>query len=164
MMAMRAVTNIFASLQGQKVALEEMDGVLRLMHFIVGLRQGEGPVGAGNNNLQMALVSAAFNYSCLAHRQRQGDTTGLREIQVEDLIRLTEVLGCIMHLQSDAEVLFRALMALGMILLAKQVDSSRLKAIVIRKTNVKECIDIAKSKSGDGRVRGVADECLGLLG
>jgi len=56
------------------------------------------------------------------------------------------------------------LMALGMILLTKQVDSGRLKAVIVRKTDVKECVDIAKSKSSDKRVRGVADECLSLLG
>ena len=165
MMAMRAVANAFNSPQGQQAAVTESEGILALMRLVAGVREGEGPIGTGNRNLQVSLATATFNYSCFAYRQtRSGAATDLRRLQEEELVQLAETVGCMMHLQSDAEVLFRALMALGMLLLAEKALADVLKAVVVRRTNVRECVDIAKSKSSDRRVRGVADECLALLG
>jgi len=110
MMALRTVTNLFATPEGRTLAAAEATAIVSLLARIAGVEGPQrGPVGADNLNLQIALTSAAFNFSCLALNQKDS-------VDLEQLMLLCQVAEAVIRLQSDPEVLFRALMTLGMVL------------------------------------------------
>jgi phospholipase A-2-activating protein len=155
MMALRTVTNLFTTPEGRNLAASEAPAVINLLARIAGVEgEGEGqagPIFPENNNLQIALTSAAFNYVVLAFNQRDA-------IDLEQIMLLCQVAEAVIRRQSDAEVLFRALMTLGMVL-AMGGD-----ALDLAKTlEVGEPVGEAAKKAGEERIKAVARECLGFL-
>ncbi len=72
MMALRAVVNLFATEPGRLVAAQHADKVVALMECVLGLSgkpvgDVQGPAGADNRNVLIALTSAAINFGVLAH-------------------------------------------------------------------------------------------------
>ncbi|KAL2167658.1 hypothetical protein VTG60DRAFT_959 [Thermothelomyces hinnuleus] len=152
MMALRTVTNLFATAEGRKLAAAEATSIISLIARIAGVEDDQGgPIGADNLNLQIAVTSASFNFTCLALNEKGS-------VDLELLMLLYQVAEAVIRRQNDPEVLFRALMTLGM-LLAMGGD-----ALDLAKTlEVGEPIGEAAKKSGEARIKALAQECLGYL-
>ncbi|KAK4125374.1 PFU-domain-containing protein [Parathielavia appendiculata] len=151
MMALRAVTNLFATAEGRSLAASEAAAITTLLARVAGVEGDLGPIGPDNNNLQIALTSATFNLTCLAFNQRES-------VDLELLMTLCQVAEAVIRRQSDPEVLFRALMSLGMVL-AIGGDARDLA----RTLEVGEPVGEAAKKSGEARIKALAQECLGYL-
>jgi phospholipase A-2-activating protein len=151
MMALRATTNLFATAEGRKLVVSEAAAIISLLARIAGVEGDQGAIGADNNNLQIALTSATFNFACLAFNQRDS-------IDLELVMALCQVAEAVIRRQSDAEVLFRALMTLGMILTIGG------DALDLAKTlDVGEAVGEATKKSSEARIKTLAQECLEYL-
>ncbi|KAL2136465.1 hypothetical protein VTI74DRAFT_3484 [Chaetomium olivicolor] len=152
MMALRAITNLFATPEGRQLVASTAPAVISLLGRIAGVEGEHGPIAPENNNLQIALTSAAFNFTCLAFNQRDS-------VDLEQLMMLCQVSEAVIKRQSDPEVLFRALMTLGMVL------SLGGDALDLAKTlEVGDPVsEAARKGAGEARIKSVAEECLGLL-
>jgi phospholipase A-2-activating protein len=151
MMALRAVTNLFGTAEGRKLVVREANAIVGLLARVAGVQDGQAPVGPDNNNLQIALTSAAFNFTCLAFNERDS-------VDLEVLMQLCQVAEGVIRRQSDPEVLFRAVMALGMILAIGGEARDVAKTL-----EVGEPIGEAAKKSGEARIKSLAQECLAYL-
>ncbi|KAH6697342.1 ubiquitin homeostasis protein lub1 [Plectosphaerella plurivora] len=147
MMALRAVANIFATAKGREVAAADAATVASLLELVVGI-SGSG-VGQSNRNVLIAATTALINYSVLTYNAK----TSVSDSEV--VRRLLAVLGKILSTQSDAEVLYRALVALGTFTVYFKADAAALGA--------KSWVETAKGKTVESRVKDVADECLARL-
>ncbi|KAK4230994.1 ubiquitin homeostasis protein lub1 [Podospora fimiseda] len=151
MLSLRTVTNLFSTEEGRRLAVEESAGIITILARIAGLMDNLPPIGKENNNLQIALTSAIFNYSCLTFKESGAATLDI-------LSGVCEIAVGVISQQSDAEVLFRAVMALGMILAAGGQGKSVAKAL-----GVGGAIGEAAKKSGELRIQTLARECMVFL-
>jgi phospholipase A-2-activating protein len=159
MMALRTVTNLFATAEGRAVVAAEAPAVISLLARIAGV-EGD-PIGVDNNNLQIALTSAAFNFACLAFNQKQQQqptAAAAAAIDLEQLMLLCQVAEAVVRRQSEPEVLFRALMTLGMVL----VTGAEARELA-RTLELGDPVGEAAKKAGEARIKAVAQECLALL-
>jgi phospholipase A-2-activating protein len=168
MMALRTITNLFASPAGRSVVAHGAHDVLSTLERIVGVSEGvpslanagAGAIGKNNRNVQIALTSAAFNYTCLAYLQhkKSKDAGEVEEIGVDVLALLCNILGRVIKDQTDGEVLYRALMSLGMVLaIGGEVRDT------VRALDAEQWIRDAIRKGTDDRVKDVGAECLAVL-
>lgn len=145
MMGARTLVNLFGSADGRSLANSKADKGISLLERLVGVKGGEA-IGQHNRNVLIAVTTAAVNYSVLANKEKL--------LIPEQRRRLAVVLGKVIQEQSDSEVLYRALVALGTILATSKNETKSL--------GVSAWIEAAASKSADARVQGVASECLKL--
>ncbi|KAB5546935.1 PUL domain-containing protein [Coniochaeta sp. 2T2.1] len=168
MMALRTITNLFASPAGRSFVANSAHDVLSTLERIVGVSEGvpsqanagAGPIGKTNRNVQIALTSAAFNYTCLAYLQhkKNKDAVDVAEVGVDVLALLCNILGRVINDQTDSEVLYRALMALGMVLaIGGEVRDT------VRALDAEKWIRDAIKKGAEQRVKDVGAECLAYL-
>lgn len=168
MMALRTITNLFASPAGRSVVAGAATDVISTLERIVGVsvgvpsqaNAGAGAIGKNNRNVQIALTSVAFNYTCLAYLQHKKtkDATDVDEISVDLLALLCNILGRVIKDQTDSEVLYRALMSLGMVLaIGGEVRD------VVRALDAEQWIRDAIRKGAESRVKEVGAECLAYL-
>lgn len=150
-MAMRAVTNIFATDQGRRLAVAVFDRVVSIMEAILGIEAEPftGPVGPNNRNLSIALTSVALNYAVLAWSQTAKG--GKTELSTEGLSLLVNCLGEVLQNNNDASTVVRALVALG-----TMAKVEGLKAVV-KDLGAAGWARIAKGRSGDAAVKEWAD-------
>lgn len=151
MMALRTITNLFGTTEGRKLVTQEASAIASLLVRIAGVDSNQGPIGPDNTNLQIALTSTAFNLACLAFNERDS-------IDLEVLLQLCQVSEAVIRRQSDPEVLFRALMTLGMILTIGGDARDVAKTL-----EVGEPVGEAAKKSGEARIKMLAQECLAYL-
>ena len=151
MMALRTLTNLFTTAEGRALAAAEAPAVVALLARVAGVEGGHGPIGPDNNNLQIALTSAAFNFACLAFNQRDA-------VELEQLMVLCQIAEAVIKRQADPEVLFRAVMVLGMVLAIGGEARDLAKTL-----EVGEPVGEAAKKGGEARLKAVAAECLELL-
>lgn len=151
MMALRTITNLSLTPEGRNLVAAEASVISSLLARIAGVDNPQGPIGPDNNNLQIALTSAAFNLSCLAFNERNS-------VDLEVLLQLCQVAEAVIRQQTDPEVLFRALMSLGMILAIGGEARDVAKTL-----EVGESIGEAAKKSGEARIKSLAQECLAYL-
>lgn len=157
MMVLRAIVNLFLTQEGRELAIKERAAILGLMIRISGAEDGKAAVGASNNNFQAALVTANFNFACYAFNERRKSPPE-EHIDLGDLTQLLSVAEAVIRRQSDAEVLFRACMATGMII-AADGDSKELAKTLA----VEEWLKVASSKNSDPRIKTVVTECSAYL-
>lgn len=138
MMGLRTLANMFASANGRSVANKQSDKAIAFIERVIG-----DPIGKFNRNVLVALTTCLINYAVLVHKE------GL--LVLEQRRRLLVVLGAILTDQSDAEVLYRALVALGTLLSASKAEATSL--------DIKAWLRSAAEKSSEDRVLGVANEC-----
>ncbi|SPO07289.1 related to phospholipase a-2-activating protein [Cephalotrichum gorgonifer] len=145
MMALRSIANLFATQKGRDVAVSEMARVLELLERVVGIGGGEG-IGRRNRNVLVAATTVALNYAVLS-RKKSGLVAG------EKRGRLIKVLERVLGEGADAEVCFRGLVALGTLLYGgvsgEGVDAGLVRGVM--------------GRVGEERVKGAAEEVLGLL-
>ena len=151
MMALRTLTNLFATAAGQAVAAKNAPRAVEALARIAGV--DGNPIGAQNRNVQIALTSTAFNYSVLNYNNLGNGT-----LAPEVPLLVVNILARVLHSQSDAEVLYRALMAVGMILATGKNAQKAAKELEIG-----DVIQSALQKSSEERVKDVAQECLAYL-
>ncbi|KAK3941977.1 putative ubiquitin homeostasis protein [Diplogelasinospora grovesii] len=161
MLSLRTVTNLFRTEEGRSLVAQEATGVVSMLGRVVGLVGGRAPIRADKapvqHNLQIALTTAAFNYAVLAYQERRKSPPE-QKIDLGVLAALCEVLETVVREQNDAEVLYRALMALRTILAIGRVARQLAKSM-----NAEEWTSIAAKKTTDARVTAVAEECLAYL-
>ncbi|KAF7538110.1 hypothetical protein G7Z17_g12702 [Cylindrodendrum hubeiense] len=143
MMGLRTVANLFSSANGRSVVSAQADKAISFLERVTGVSGGE-PIGPFNRNVLIAATTVAINLAVLAHRERL--------LSVEQRRRLVIVLGAILNKdQTDSEVLYRALVALGTVLSASTQESANL--------GVAGWIKAAGARSSEDRVKAVAAEC-----
>lgn len=163
MMAFRTIANSFTTEEGRLAAYQQTEKVVDYMECLVGVSDTafKGPVGfPGNRNVLVAATTAAVNYAVLAYLISKkkillGDGTDIVTPEVFGL--LANVLCKTVKQQSDPEVSYRALAALGTLAAAGYAE-------VMKSFGADETIRAAsKDKSAEQRIRAIASECLGLL-
>lgn len=153
MMVLRAVVNLFLTQEGRELAVKERAAILGLMIRISGAEDGKTAVGASNNNLQAALVTTTFNFACYAYNERRKSFPE-ETVDLGDLTQLLSVAEAVIRRQSDAEVLFRACMATGMIIASDSNSKELAKTLA-----VEEWLNVAANKNADPRIKTVVAEC-----
>ncbi|KAK4197124.1 putative ubiquitin homeostasis protein [Triangularia verruculosa] len=151
MMALRTVTNLFATIEGRQLMTADATNITTVLGRVTGLGEGVTPIGAENNNVQIALTSAIFNFACLGFNER---TT----VNFTVISNICEIAAAVISRQSDPEVLFRAVMTLGMVLATGGQAQQVAKAL-----EVGEAIGEAAKKSGEARIKSLAKECYAYL-
>lgn len=146
MMAARTVANLFGSADGRSLASSHADKAIAFLERLAGVKGGE-PIGKFNRNMLIALTTSALNFSVLVNKEKL--------LSPEQRRRLIVLLGAVVKDQTDSEVLYRALVALGTILKTSTAEAANL--------DVAAWVRGAKSRGTEDRVRSVADECLGLV-
>lgn len=143
MMGLRTLANLFSSANGRSVVSANADKAIGFLERVTGISGGD-PIGPFNRNVLIAATTVAINLAVLAHRERL--------LVVEQRRRLVIVLGAVLNKdQSDSEVLYRALVALGTVLSASNQESANL--------GVAGWIQAAAARSSEDRVKAVAAEC-----
>lgn len=143
MMGMRTVANLFATADGRSVMAAQASEAIGFLERVVGIRGGDA-IGKFNRNVLIAATTCAVNYSVLVNKEKQL-TPELRR-------RLFVVVGALLDGQSDSEVLYRGLVALGTCLLASKEAAGGL--------SVADWISGAQNRASEERVRAAAGECL----
>ena len=154
MMAARTIVNLFKSPQGRRLlATPKTDHVDAAVSFIErvlgGTHQQQPAIGQFNRNLLVALTTAALNLAVLANQQAGALARGAQ-------VRLLDALARILGKQTDAEVLFRALVATGTLATVIGTGEPEVKSL-------REVVRSAGDKVDDERVKGVVGEILELL-
>ncbi|KAM5347218.1 hypothetical protein ACJ41O_010223 [Fusarium nematophilum] len=146
MMGLRTLANMFSSANGRSIVSAQSEESIAFLERIVGV--SSDPIGPFNRNVLIAATTAAINLSVLVHRERL--------LTPDQRRRLVILLGTILSRdgQTDSEVLYRALVALGTVLSASKAESTNL--------GVKQWIQGAAGRSSEERVKAVATECAKL--
>lgn len=147
MMGVRALANLFASADGRSAISTEADNILSHLERVTGIRGGEA-IGKFNRNVLIAVTTVAVNLGVLVARENL-----LTAVQRR---RLLTILGTILTEQSDAEVLFRALVATGTTVSGDSGPATD-------GMNVASWIQAAADKASEERVKIVAQECKTVM-
>jgi phospholipase A-2-activating protein len=132
--------------QGRKVASEEVETVVSFMERVVGI-DGEEPIGKYNRNVLIAATTAIINYGVLASKSLSRTNNACHQ-------RMVKILGRILSEQTDSEVLYRALVGLGMQLVSTETGA--------KAAGADGWVKAAASRVAEKRVKDIADECLSL--
>ncbi|KAF5678472.1 phospholipase [Fusarium heterosporum] len=143
MMGLRTLANIFSTANGRSVVSAQSEEAISVLERIVGV--SSDPIGPFNRNILIAATTVAINLSVLVHRERL--------LAPEQRRRLAILLGTILTRdgQTDSEVIYRALVALGTLLSASRAEAANL--------GIKGWIQSAVGRSSEERVKSVAAEC-----
>ncbi|KAI8631600.1 phospholipase A-2-activating protein [Xylariaceae sp. FL1651] len=150
MMALRTLANLFQTAEGQKLLAQprEATAAVSFISRVVGIR-GQPPIGPFNRNILIALTTVVLNYAVLASKK-------LGSISLEVQIRLISALALVLQKQTDAEVIYRALVAAGTLITVIGKAAPEAKSLL-------SSIKAAQSRVSEPRVQAVATECLSLL-
>ncbi|TRX90932.1 hypothetical protein FHL15_008137 [Xylaria flabelliformis] len=150
MMALRTIANLFKSAEGRKLVAQpsETSAAVSFIGRVVGSR-GQPAIGPFNRNILLALTTVAINYAVLASKQ-------LGSISTDNQIRLASSLALVLQKQTDPEVIYRALAAVGTLIpvIGKAAPEAR---------SLSSSIKSAKDRISEDRVQAIANECLSLL-
>ncbi|TGJ79245.1 hypothetical protein E0Z10_g9512 [Xylaria hypoxylon] len=150
MMALRTIANLFKTPEGRKLVVQpaEVSGTLAFIGRVVGLR-GQPAIGPFNRNLLLALTTVAINYAVLASKR-------LGSISTDNQTQLISPLALILQKQTDSEVIYRALVAVGTLITVIGKAAPEAKSL-------SSSIKSAKERVSEERVQTIANECLSLL-
>lgn len=146
MMGARTIANLFATADGRSLISSQADKSIAYLERVIGVNGGEA-IGKFNRNVLIAVTTSAINLSVLVNREKL--------LGPEQRRRLFIVLGSVLGTQSDSEVLYRGLVALGTLLPTSKPAASGL--------DVGGWIRGAQSRGSEDRVKSVAKECLALV-
>lgn len=107
MMSARTLVNLFATAEGWQLVAGDLDRAIGFLERIAGLAGGD-MLGKTNQRLWLAVATAAVNFAVLGQALSQD-----RRMGPEDSARVMKVIREVLGEQSDPEVLFRTLLALG---------------------------------------------------
>ncbi|OLN86566.1 Ubiquitin homeostasis protein lub1 [Colletotrichum chlorophyti] len=144
MMALRTFANIFRSSNGRALAAKEASTAASLIERVLGI-SGGAPIGPFNRNVLIAATTTLINYAVLASKEKS----------TAESKRFIAALGKIITSQTDPEVLYRALVALGTYASVAKVEVKSLGGV--------EWIKSAIDKVSEPRVKEVGNEALRLF-
>lgn len=150
MMAARTIANLFKTPAGretisQPAAAKAIDAFIsRVLGF-----GGQQAVGAFNRNLFIGLTTVLINLSALASARVGSISNG---VQVHCLTLLSHIL----QKQTDSEVVYRALIASGTLIMSVGTSAPDARSMA-------SPVQAAKGKASEDRVKAVADEILTIL-
>lgn len=140
MMTLRAFANIFETQEGRVLALGEFDK-------IQSLTSGSVAAQAGNRNLLVAAATLYINYAVLLSEQPFAKA-------FDYATAILDVLSGILKTEKDSEVLYRALVATGTLLLLG--DEIRIAAIEVY--GIGATVDGAVGRAVDPRIKNLGRE------
>ncbi|KFH41586.1 Ubiquitin homeostasis protein-like protein [Hapsidospora chrysogenum ATCC 11550] len=146
MMGVRTIANVFASAEGRSLVSEQVGTILSFLERVTGIQGGDA-IGKFNRNVLIAVSTVALNLSVLVAREKL--------LAPADRRRLLAVLGSILSQQSDSEVLYRSLVALGTVLSESKEAAAGL--------DVESWVRTAADSGSEDRVKEVARECAQVL-
>ncbi|OAA35182.1 phospholipase A-2-activating protein [Metarhizium rileyi] len=146
MMGARTIANLFGTADGRSLISSNADKPIAYLERIAGVKGGEA-IGKFNRNLLIAVTTSAINLSVLVNKEKL--------LSPEQRRRLCIVLGAVINGQSDSEVLYRALVALGTLLATSRQEASGL--------DIGGWVRGAKDRGSEDRVKSVANECLAFV-
>ncbi|KAL2758329.1 hypothetical protein ACRALDRAFT_1068687 [Sodiomyces alcalophilus JCM 7366] len=148
MLALRSIANIFASPEGREVAAREAATSADFLERVVGISDGT-PIGQNNRNVLIAATTVLINYAVLSHKDKS-------VLSGPDLPkRFLAVLGKILTVQNDSEVLYRGLVALGTFAVGFKAEAVSQGA--------ESWANTALAKAVEPRVKDVGNEVLERL-
>lgn len=147
MMGCRTIANLFASADGRSLISSNVNKVLAFLERTLGL-DGSEAIGKFNRNVLIAVTTAAINLSVLVHKEKL--------LSPEQRRRLLLLAGAVVRDQTDSEILYRGLVALGTVLKASKAEAATIEGLY-------GLADGAAKKSDEERVKGVAEECKVLI-
>lgn len=142
MMAVRGFVNLFESAEGRTLAVSEFDKIQNMVVTAI--------TGSTNRNLLVAASTLYINYAVYFK-------TGKAEF--EQVVALIEVLGNILETQSDSEVIYRTMVALGTLVTIDDEMKSAAKDVY----GVEGKLSAAVAKATDPRIKNVSREIATLL-
>ncbi|KAK2052777.1 PFU-domain-containing protein [Colletotrichum caudatum] len=145
MMGLRTFANIFSSSKGRALAAKEADLAATAIERVLGISGGT-PIGQSNRNVLIAAATTLINYAVLASKEKTAPESK----------RLIAALGKILTTQTDPEVVYRALVALG-----TYASSNRAE---VKSQGGEGWIKTAIDKVSEARVKHVGQEALEQLG
>ncbi|KAG5953574.1 hypothetical protein E4U53_004673 [Claviceps sorghi] len=146
MMGTRAIANTCTTVDGRSLIHSQATKVVQFLERVVGVKGGDA-IGKFNRNVLIAVTTLALNLSVLVDKEKL--------LTPDQRRRLVVVLGAALDEQSDSEVLYRGLVALGTLLgSSKEVMSGLAVGAWVRG---------AKARATEDRVKAVANECLALV-
>jgi len=131
--------NLFSTPEGRALALSSFDKIQDLTSNSVST--------STNRNLLVAATTVYVNYSVLL-------TTSPSSSTFEHALAMVDTLRRILISQSDSEVIFRALVAVGTIV---QVDDE-VKSAAREIYEIEKAMDTAIAKAGEPRIKHLAVE------
>ena len=154
MMAVRTVANLFVTDNGRRAAAAQMDYIAMLLNRVLGLG-GKPALGRSNRNMQLAMTTALVNLSVFGLR-----STGLRPVARAQVMTMLKTV-LLDEEQTDEEVVFRALVALGTLIAGGAVADRGTGEVI----EVRGWVDKVKQRMAatDERVMKVVDECMARL-
>lgn len=142
MMGVRTLANLSISANGRSLLIAQAPQVFTYLERILGI-SGAEPIGKFNRNILIAVTTTLLNYSVLVNKEKL--------LTVDQRRRLVEMLGNILKGQSDSEVLYRGLVALGTVI----STSKDLSAMF----DVSNWLNTVAAKSLEERVEAIIGEC-----
>merc|ERR1712000_21376 len=143
MLGARAIANLSMSADGRSVISAQANDILAFLERVTGIQGGEA-IGKFNRNVLIAISTVSVNLSVLVSRENL--------LAPQQRRRLMAILGAILPEQSDSEVLYRSLVALGTLLSAGAGP-------VTDGLDVRSWIQTASDKVTEDRVKQLAREC-----
>jgi phospholipase A-2-activating protein len=143
MLGARAIANLSMSADGRSVVSAQANDILGFLERVTGIQGGE-VIGKFNRNVLIAISTVSVNLSVLVSRENL--------LAPQQRRRLMAILGAILSEQSDSEVLYRSLVALGTLLSAGAGP-------VTEGLDVRSWVQTASDKGTEDRVKQLAREC-----
>ncbi|RKF83591.1 Ubiquitin homeostasis protein lub1 [Golovinomyces cichoracearum] len=144
MMAIRAIANLFSSVEGRSLARKEFKKTHDLMTSSIS--------STTNRNLLVAVTTVYINYSVYLINEKDSNSVDLS-------IKITDLLINILKKQIDSEVIYRALVALGTLVSINE----NIRCALNDKYGIEVLTKNSMSKASDPRIRKVCQEILDLL-
>lgn len=138
-MAIRGFANLFSTIEGRGLALSSFDKIQDLTSTSIST--------STNRNLLVAATTVYVNYSVLL-------TTAPSSSSFEHALAIVDTLRRILITQSDSEVIFRALVAVGTIIRVDDEVKSAAREIY----EVEKAMDTAIAKAGEPRIKHLSVE------
>ena len=146
-MAIRAFANLFESAEGRALTLQEFNKIQQLASDT--LADGK----TGNRNLLVAITTLYINYAVLFSSSSSASSEDF-----EHSVALLDSLRVLLSTQSDSEVIYRALVAVGTLLGSGDEVKSAARDVY----NLQDVVKSAVTKAKDPRVKNVGKEIADL--
>lgn len=143
MMGARTLANLFSTTDGRSLANNRVDTALSFLERVTGI-QGGAAIGPHNRNLLIAATTTTINLAVLVNKEKLLSPNQRR--------RLLLVIGALLKGQSDSEVLYRGLVALGTVVSTSNGDATAVPGI-------SGWINVAAGQASEDRVKTVIAEC-----
>ncbi|KJR86656.1 phospholipase A-2-activating protein [Sporothrix schenckii 1099-18] len=148
MMVLRLITNLFVTTPGQRLAVKRIHEIVEFLSHILDITARK------NRNMMVAWASAASNITSFALREQEA--TGQNSVD-DSLVKLIKLLAVPILDLTDAEVVYRSLIALGNL---ASIPGQGDFAGQVRSASAGTWVNLAIGKSEEARVKSVGEKVL----